>query len=88
MNSNYALIQALAFALAGWIASCYRLINSRYGAKRWLVVPLWFAWMALAIGGPLTQGSLSIADAGSTVAGLTAGMALAMLFNARYLRRR
>jgi hypothetical protein len=88
MSSNYALIQALALALAGWIASCYRLINSRYGSRRWLVVPLWFVWMALAIGGPVTQGTLSVADAGSTVAGLTAGMVLAMLISARHLRRR
>ena len=88
MSSNYALIQALAFALAGWVACCYWLVNSRFSSRRWLVVPLWFVWMALAIGGPVTQGTLSIADAGSTAGGLTAGMALAMLISARHLRRR
>jgi len=88
MSSNYALIQALVIALAGWVASCYGLINSRFSSRRWLVVPLWFVWMALAIGGPVTQGVLSIADAGSAVGGLTAGMTLAMLLSARRPRRR
>jgi hypothetical protein len=88
MSPTYALIQALAFALAGWVASCHLLVNSRHRSRRWLVVPLWFVWMALAIGGPVSQGVLSIADAGSTVGGLTAGMTLAMLISARHLRRR
>lgn len=89
MNSNYALVQALVFALAGWIATCYCIVHSRIKAevRRWLIIPLWFVWMIVAIGGPVFQGVVTLGDAASTVAGLTAGMAMMLIINARNARR-
>lgn len=89
MNSNYALVQALVFALAGWVATCYCIVHSRIKAekRRWLIIPLWFVWMIVAIGGPVFQGVVSLVDAGSAIVGLTAGMAMMLFFNAHNARR-
>lgn len=89
MDSNYALLQALVFALAGWVATCYCIVHSRIKpeTRRWLIVPLWFVWMIIAIGGPVFQGVVSLKDAASTVTGLTAGMSMVLLMNARNSRR-
>lgn len=89
MDSNYALVQALVFALAGWVATCYCIVHSRIKPenRRWLVIPLWFVWMIASIGGPVFQGVVTLADAASTVTGLTAGMAMMLLVNARNTRR-
>lgn len=85
MNSNYALMQALAFAFAGWIATCYCIVHSRIKpqTRRWLIIPLWFVWMAVAIGGPVFQGVVSVQDALSTVLSLTAGLAFAFFMRSR-----
>lgn len=89
MSSNYALMQALVFAFAGWIATCYCIVHSRIRpqTRRWLIIPLWFVWMAVAIGGPVFQGTVSVQDALSTVISLTVGMTFAVLMRSRSSRR-
>jgi hypothetical protein len=78
MESNYALMQAMFFALAGWFATCYRIVHSRIRpqTRRLLVIPLWFVWMALALGGPVFQGVVAATDALATGASFSVGMAI------------
>ncbi len=91
MEANYALIQAMFFALAGWIATCYRIVHSQIKpeTRRLLVVPLWFVWMAVALGGPVLQGVVSAQDALSTGASFSVGMLMVLVMrrvNARKSR--
>ena len=83
MDPNFALMQAMFFALAGWIATCYRIVHSQIKpeTRRLLVVPLWFLWMALAIGGPIVQGVVSAQDAISTGVSFSMGMLLVLLMH-------
>lgn len=89
MDSNYALLQALVFALAGWIASCYCIVHSRIQpqTRRWLIIPLWFVWMIAAIGGPLFQQTVSVTEALSAVGGLSVGIMVMLIMHARNARR-
>lgn len=88
MDSNVALLQALFFALAGWVACCYRITHSRLAlrTRRLLILPLWFVWMGMALGGLVFQGTLTPAHALSTGMAVTAGMAMTLV--ARRGRRR
>lgn len=83
MDPNFALMQAMFFALAGWIATCYRIVHSQIKpeTRRLLVVPLWFLWMALAIGGPIVQGVVSTQDALSTGVSFSMGMLLVLFMH-------
>lgn len=85
MDSNYALMQALVFAFAGWIATCYCIVHSRIKpqSRRWLIIPLWFVWMSVAVGGPVFQGTVSVKDALSTVLSLSIGLAFAVVMRSR-----
>lgn len=85
MSSNFALMQALIFAFSGWIASCYCIVHSRIQPqmRRWLIIPLWFVWMAVAIGGPVFQGIVSSQDALSAVVSLTVGLAFSVFMRSR-----
>jgi hypothetical protein len=85
MNSNYALMQALVFAFAGWIATCYCIVHSRIKpqTRRWLIIPLWFVWMIVAVGGPVFQGVVPVQDALSAVISLTIGLAFGVVMRRR-----
>jgi hypothetical protein len=89
MDANYALVQAMFFALAGWIATCHRLVNSQVKpqTRRLLVVPLWFAWMALALGGPVFQGIITAQDALSIGVSFSFGMLMFMVFRGLNARK-
>jgi hypothetical protein len=89
MDSDYALMQAMFFALAGWIATCYRIVHSeiRPEIRRLLVIPLWFVWMAVALGGPVFQGTLSATEALTTGASFSAGMIMFLLMRRLNSRR-
>ncbi|HEX6291411.1 MAG TPA: hypothetical protein VFZ66_19665 [Herpetosiphonaceae bacterium] len=89
MDSNYALMQAMFFALAGWLATCYRIVHSRISprTRRLLVIPLWFAWMAVALGGPVFQGAISVTDALTTGASFSAGMVIFLVMRRLNSRR-
>lgn len=81
MDANYALVQAMFFALAGWVATCHRIVHSQIKpeTRRLLVVPIWFAWMALALGGPVFQGIVPAQDALSIGVSFTFGMVIFMV---------
>ncbi len=89
MNSDFVLIQVLFFALTGWLATCYWIVSSHFKlhTRRFLIIPLWFVWMALALGGPVFQGTVPLTQALSSGIGLTIGMFL-VIFMHRLSRRR
>lgn len=67
---------SMTIAFVGWLASSYALKRtSLFGRwQRALIVPLWFVWMAVALGGPVANGSLAFADAIRAGAACMAGM--------------
>ncbi len=89
MDSNSVLIQVLFFALTGWLATCYWVVSSRFKphTRRFLIIPLWFPWMLLALGGPVVQGIVPHTQALSSGIGLTIGM-LSVILMHRLMRRR
>ncbi len=89
MDPNFALMQAMFIALAGWIATCYRLVHSQIKAetRRLLIVPLWFLWMAIALGGPVFQGVVSLQDALSTGVSFSLGMLLVLFMRRANTRK-
>src|SRR3712207_4298087 len=68
MDSTDVIIRVMLFALAGWIAASYRIVHSRLDPRwrRLIIVPLWFAWMSFALGGPVYTGELPLVEAIST----------------------
>lgn len=85
MDSSVSLIWALTFALIGWLASCHAIVHSklRPQLRRWLVIPAWFAWVGFALGGPVWYGTIPLNDAMSAGFGMTFGMTIVMVMNAR-----
>lgn len=78
MGTTDILVRVMIFAMAGWVATSYRIVHSRV-SPRWrrsLIIPLWFVWMAFGLGGPVFNGALSLSEALSTGASFTAGMAV------------
>ncbi len=82
------LLQVMFFAMAGWIASSYRIAHSSLSPawRRGLIIPLWFVWMAFGLGGPVYSGALPLGDAFAMAASFTIGMSMYLLL-ARYRRR-
>ncbi len=89
MDANVALMQAMFFALAGWVATCYRMVHSemKVQTRRLLVIPLWFVWMAIALGGPVFQGAISAQDALSTGASFSVGMLMVVFMRSMNARK-
>lgn len=89
MDSNYALMQAMVIALAGWIATCYRIVHSRVSlqTRRLLVIPLWFVWMAVALGAPVFQGMVTMTEALTTGASFSVGMIIFLVMRRVNSRR-
>ena len=89
MDSNYALMQAMFIALAGWIATCYRIVHSRVSLKtrQLLVIPLWFVWMAIALGAPVFQGTVTVTEALTTGASFSVGMVIFLVMRRVNSRR-
>ncbi|MBA3946004.1 MAG: hypothetical protein H0X37_15740 [Herpetosiphonaceae bacterium] len=78
----------MIFAFVGWLASSYAIKHSRL-AVRWqrlVIVPLWLAWVGLALGGPIVNGSIAPGDALTSAAACTVGMMSFLFFSA--LRRK
>lgn len=75
---------AMTFAVVGWVASSYAIKRSTLAShwQRRLILPLWFVWLALALGGPVLNGSLLLTEAVSTAAASTAGMFAYLFFGA------
>ena len=77
MNSTDLLVRTMVFAIGGWIATSDRIVNAPLDARwrRRLIVPLWFAWLAFGLGGPVSTGGLPLSEAFSVAASCTAGLA-------------
>jgi hypothetical protein len=81
MATTDIIVRVMIFALAGWIATSYRIAHSSLAAhwRKRLIVPLWFAWMAFGLGGPVYTGAITLTDALSTGASFTVGMSVYLL---------
>jgi ammonia channel protein AmtB len=88
MDPNVALMQAMVFALAGWLACCYRIVHSQLKprTRKLLVIPLWFGWMAFALGGPVFQGTVTVSNALSAGVAFSLGMGMALIMRRRSSR--
>lgn len=84
MGTTDVIVRVMIFALVGWVASAYRIARSRLPARwrRALIIPLWFIWMAFALGGPVYSGAITLSDALSTGASFTVGMSVYLLITA------
>ena len=89
MDSNFVLLEVLFFALAGWLATCYWIVNSRYKRQipRFSIIPLWFVWMLLALGGPVVQNTVPLTQALSSGIGLSIGMLFTIIVHLRRTHR-
>lgn len=89
MDPDFALTQAMIFALAGWVATCYRIVHSsiKPQTRRLLIVPIWFVWMAVGLGGPVFQGVVTPANALSTGVSFSVGMLMVLLMRRVNSRR-
>ena len=90
MGTTDLVIKVMIFAMAGWLASCYRIVHSnmRVTWRRRLIIPLWFAWMAFGFGGPVYAGAMELGEALQTCAGLMAGMLVYLLLHRMNSRAR
>jgi hypothetical protein len=90
MGTSDVLLRVMALAFIGWLATSYRIKHSRIPAqwRKRLIVPLWFVWMALALGGPVFTGALDASEALTAAAGFSAGLCLFLLMRSlRSFRR-
>lgn len=80
---------AMMLAMVGWLASSYAIKRSALAApwQRRLIVPLWFVWMALGLGGPVANGTLGLQEALGTAAAFTIGMMSYLFFFALRSRK-
>lgn len=92
MESTDLLLRIMLIALVGWLASAYRIARSRLRPawRRCLIIPLWFVWMTVGLGGPVYTGALSLGDALMTGASFTVGMTVYLLLYSlqRHIRSR
>ncbi len=81
MGTTDVLVRVMIFAMAGWVATSYRIVHSGLDARwrRRLIIPLWFVWMTFGLAGPVYTGSLALTDALSTGASFTIGMTVYLL---------
>ena len=90
MGTTDILLRVMVFALIGWIASSYRIAQSRL-RPRWrrrLIIPLWFVWMIFGLGGPVFAGTIAVSDALATGASFTVGMTVYLLLHTLQRRSR
>lgn len=90
MGTTDVLIRVLALAFVGWLASSYRIKHSRL-RPQWrqrVIVPLWFLWMAFALGGPVYTGAIAANEALIVGASLSAGICVSMLMRSLQAYRR
>ncbi|GAC1539238.1 MAG: hypothetical protein NVS4B8_13300 [Herpetosiphon sp.] len=80
---------AIVFAMIGWLASSIAVKTSRISSRvqRILIIPLWFVWLALALGGPVVNGRASVTEALASGAACTAGLITFLLVSALRTRR-
>lgn len=85
-----SVLFVVVVAITGWLATI-RLISSsklKEKTKRWLLIPSWVPWMALALGAPIFTGVLQLAEALNIGGAMTVGMMVAVVMSGRQAPRR
>lgn len=79
----------LIIAIVGFLATIRAISTSKLSArtKRWLLIPSWIPWLAVALGAPIFTGALAFAEALNIGGGLTAGLMVAVVLGARQSQR-
>ncbi|MBC8161716.1 MAG: hypothetical protein H7Z42_10910 [Roseiflexaceae bacterium] len=85
MMFSPAVLVVVAVAIIGWFATIRAIGTSKLSdtLKRWLLIPSWVPWMAVALGAPIFTGVLPIAEAMNIGGAITAGMAVAVVIAGR-----
>lgn len=78
----------LVVAIIGFLATIRIVSSSKLNPKikRWLLIPSWIPWLALALGAPIVTGVLAFPEALNIAGGLTAGLMVAVVMNGRQPR--
>ena len=84
-----SVVFVIIIAIIGFLATIRAISTSNLSekAKRWLLIPSWIPWLALALGAPLFTGVLQIDEALNIGGGLTAGLMVAIVMSGRQPRR-
>ena len=85
-----AIFVAILVAVVGWFATIRAISTSRLSSakKRWLLIPSWIPWMALALGAPILSGFLALPEAINIGGGMTVGLVVAVVVAGRQTPRR
>ena len=89
-DTTLLLLKAICIALVGWLATAHLIktrTNLKEKLKRFLIVPTWFPWMGLALGGPVYQGSIPSDEALSAGLSFTVGMFICLFMLNRQRRK-
>ncbi len=80
-----AVLVVIAVAIIGWFATIRAISSSKLSdkTKRWMLIPSWVPWMAVALGAPIFSGVLPLIDAMNIGGAMTAGMAVAVVIVGR-----
>jgi hypothetical protein len=90
-ETTFQIFKVISIALVGWLATAHWIkTRARFSdnLKRYLIVPAWFPWMGLALGGPVVQGSIPTWDALSAGLSFTFGMLFCLFMLSRQKRQR
>jgi hypothetical protein len=84
------VVFVIVIALIGWFATIRAISTSKLSekVKRWLLIPSWIPWMAIALGAPIFTGLLQFAEAVNIGGAMTAGMMVAIVMSGRQSPRR
>lgn len=89
-GATQTMIVSLLIALGGWLATAHWIksrqrLNDQY--KRMLIVPAWFPWMGIAMGGPVVQGQIAFVEAAKIALSFSCGMLFYMYMARRNARK-
>jgi len=80
---------AMLVAVIGWLATIRAISTSRLSSrnKRWMLLPSWIPWMALALGAPILSGFLALSEALHIGSAITIGLMVSVVVAGRQSRR-
>jgi hypothetical protein len=85
-----AISVTIVIALIGWFATVVMISRSAMSGqrKRWLLIPSWIPWVALALGAPILSGVIPLSEAVNIGGGMTMGMVVSLVVSRRQGPRR